>query len=207
MFLLRTAFTIVAACGLLLATGPADAQQKAPETGQSETGQSKPGQSKPDDRAQSFEGTMTLEIMGRIISRLDKGAKQIRAGYWQFAIERTPVVIVTDKNAGRMRIMVPVARTSDLTSEDLLRIAQANFDSALDSRYAVAQKILWSVFIHPLHELHKNQFITAIGQTVNLALTYGTTYTSGALTFGGGDSRDIIRRKLIDDLLKKGQEI
>ena len=106
-----------------------------------------------------------------------------------------------------MRIMVPVARIDQLSGDDLLRIAQANFDSALDSRYAIAQKILWSVYIHPLRELHKRQFIKAVGQTVNLALTYGSTYTSGALTFGGGDSNSILRKKLIDDLLKKGQDI
>lgn len=157
--------------------------------------------------AEQFEGTMTLELMGQIVSRLDEKAEQPRPGYWQFTIEKRPVVIVTDLKADRMRIMVPVARIDQLSSDDLLRIAQANFDSALDSRYAIARKILWSVYIHPLRELHKRQFITAVGQTVNLALTYGTTYTSGALTFGGGDSNSILRKKLIDDLLKKGQDI
>ncbi len=202
MSAVRTMFTIFAAGALLLNNAPALTQQATPITGPGQ-----PEAAEPDDKSPGFEGTMTLEKMGQIISRLDKDAKQAREGYWKLTIEETPVVIVTDKKAGRMRIMVPVARTSDLTSNDLLRIAQANFDSALDSRYAIAQKILWSVFIHPLHELHDRQFISAIGQTVNLALTYGTTYTSGALTFGGGDSRDILRRQLIDDLLKKGQEI
>ena len=42
---------------------------------------------------------------------------------------------------------------------------------------------------------------------MNLAATYGTTYTSGLLTYGGGDSNEIIRRDLIDKLLKKGTEI
>lgn len=162
-----------------------------------------PGQNQPEQ----FEGTMTLELMGEIVSRLDDKAQQPRPGYWQFTIEKRPVVIVTDLKADRMRIMVPIAKVNQLTAEDLLRIAQANFDSALDSRYAVARNILWSVYIHPLRELHKRQFITAVGQTVNLAVTYGTTYSSGALTFGGGDSNSILRKKLIDDLLKKGQDI
>lgn len=150
---------------------------------------------------------MTLELMGKIVSRLDEKAEQPRPGYWQFKVEKRPVVIITDLKADRMRIMVPVARIDQLSGDDLLRIAQANFDSALDSRYAIAQKILWSVYVHPLRELHKRQFIKAVGQTVNLALTYGSTYTSGALTFGGGDSNSILRKKLIDELLKKGQDI
>ncbi len=170
---------------------------------QSEAPKQEPkGQTQP-----QFEGTMTLEIMGEIIARLDEKAKQPRTGYWEFTIEKRPVAIVTDLRSDRMRIMVPIATTEQLTADDLLRIAQANFDSALDSRYAIARNVLWSVYIHPLRELHRRQFITAVGQTVNLALTYGTTYSSGALTFGGGDSNSILRKKLIDDLLKKGQDI
>ena len=106
-----------------------------------------------------------------------------------------------------MRIMVAVRSAKDLTPEEMMRIMQANFDSALDSRYAVARDILWATFIHPLRTLHDKQFIAAIGQTVNLALTYGTSYSSGLLTFGGGDSNAILRRKLIDELLKKGTPI
>ena len=188
--------SISLAVALMFAPHPVVAQSAAPDT-MSET-PARPG---------PFEGTMTLDLMGKIITRLDAEAKQPRRGTWQFKIEGRPVVIVTDLRADRMRIMVPVARAADLSNDDLLRIAQANFDTALDSRYAIAQNILWSVYLHPLQELHKNQFITAIGQTVNLAITYGETYSSGALSYGGGDSRDLLRKKLIDDLLKKGQEI
>ena len=62
---------------------------------------------------------------------------------------------------------------------------------------------MWSAYIHPLSELTEHQFIDGLAQTVNLAATYGTTYSSGALIFGGGDSqgeqnkyyRAIIERK------------
>ena len=150
------------------------------------------------------EGTMTLTAMGVIIKRLDKLAKVRRPGVWQFSIGKSPVIIITDQKANRMRIMVPVRKAQGLTLEELQRIAQANFDTALDSRYALANNVLWAVFIHPLSELHQRQFIKGIGQTVNLARTYGKTYNSGLLTYGGGDSRGILRRELIDKLLKKG---
>lgn len=189
---------VVAVCGCLAMLSPVMAQTAQPDATEPET---ETGPRAP------VEGSMTLEIMGEIIVRLDADAKQPRPGYWQFTIDKRPVLVITDKSAGRMRIMVPVAQADQLTDRDLLRIAQANFDTALDSRYAIARNILWSVYIHPLRELYQRQFITAIGQTVNLAVTYGSTYSSGALTFGGGDSSDILRRKLIDDLLKKGQEI
>jgi len=37
---------------------------------------------------------------------------------------------------------------------------QANFDSALDARYAIAKGKLWSAFIHPLSELNEEQFFS-----------------------------------------------
>ncbi len=150
---------------------------------------------------------MTLDNMDAIIKRLDPETETVRKGIWRLKVETVPVIIITDEKNNRMRIMVGVKSAKEMTPEELIRIMQANFDSALDARYAVAKDILWSAFIHPLRTLHDKQFIAAIGQTVNLALTYGTTYTSGLLTYGGGDSNAIIQRDLIDKLLKKGTPI
>jgi len=150
------------------------------------------------------EGTMTIRQMDVIIKLLDSQAKSLRSGVWQFTIEKNTVIIVTDTKANRMRIMVPIRPAEGLKLEEFERITQANFDTALDSRYAIAQKLLWSVYIHPLSELYPRQFIKGIGQTVNLAVTYGKTYNSGLQSYGGGDSRAILRRQLIDRLLKQG---
>lgn len=57
--------------------------------------------------------------------------------------------------------------------EELLRLLQANFDSALDARYAVARGILWAVYIHPLSALTDREFLPGLGQTVNIVRTYG----------------------------------
>jgi hypothetical protein len=105
-----------------------------------------------------------------------------------------------------MRAMTPVAKAEDLTPEDLSRVLQANFDTALDARYAIAKDILWAAFIHPLKPLEKDEFISGLGQVVNLAQSYGTLYSGGALQYGGGDS-GALQRALIDDLLKKGEEL
>lgn len=162
----------------------------------------------PENKApENQEGSMTLEHMGEIIARLDPEAENVENRFWRFKIENLPVIVVTDAQNNRMRILVGIRSAKEMTSEEIMRVMQANFDSALDARYAIAKDILWSAFIHPLRTLHTKQFIAAIGQTVNLALTYGTTYTSGLLTYGGGDSNEIIRRELIDKLLEKGTEI
>ncbi|MEL6476942.1 MAG: type III secretion system chaperone [Pseudomonadota bacterium] len=151
------------------------------------------------------EASMTLDRLGEIVLGLDPEA-QSNGTMFQMTINEVPVLIVTDAGADRMRAMVPIRSTAGLAPEELARMMQANFDTALDARYAIAQGRLWSAFIHPLSPLEKDQFISALGQVVNLAKTYGSLYTGGAMTFRGGDSEGI-HRALIDDLLEKGDDI
>lgn len=151
------------------------------------------------------EPAMTLDRLDTIIRALDPQA-QSNGTVWQVSINDVQVLIVTDETADRMRAMTPVAKAEDLSPEDLSRVLQANFDTALDARYAIAKDILWAAFIHPLKPLEKDEFISGLGQVVNLAQSYGTLYSGGALQYGGGDS-GALQRALIDDLLKKGEEI
>jgi hypothetical protein len=187
--IMRTiSFLVAVLGGLLLVGGTGFAAEDTPS----------------DQVATQREGEMSLAQMGTILKRLDKDLNG-ENGNWQLTIADIPVIIVTDDKNNRMRILVAIRKADTLTPDELTRIMQANFDSALDARYAVAQDILWSAFIHPLSTLHDRQFIEAIGQTINLALTYGTSYSSGLLLYGGGDSRTIQQRELIDQLLKQGQ--
>jgi hypothetical protein len=151
------------------------------------------------------EAPMTLDRLDEILRALDPEA-QSNGSVWQLTINAVQVLIITDAAADRMRAITPVAKTEDLTPEDVTRVLQANFDTALDARYAIAKDILWSAFIHPLAPLEKDQLISGLGQVVNLAQSYGTLYSGGALSYGGGDS-GALQRALIDELLKKGEEI
>lgn len=151
------------------------------------------------------EPPMTVTRMGQIISALDPDSRT-NGFQFQLSIEDVPILIITDARADRMRAMVPIRSVEDMTAEEVMRVMQANFDTALDARYAVAQGRLWGVFIHPLSPLEKDQFISGLGQAVNLAKTYGGLYTGGAMSFGGGDSVPL-QRQLIDRLLKRGEEI
>lgn len=151
------------------------------------------------------EPPMTLPRLAEIITTLDPDAK-VAGTSFQMSISDIPVIIVTDPRADRMRAMVPIRNADAMNATELLRVMQANFDTALDARYAIAQGQLWAVFIHPLSPLEKDQLISGLGQAVNLARTYGTLFTGGAMQFGGGDSGQL-HRNLIDKLLKKGEEI
>lgn len=151
------------------------------------------------------EPSMTLLRMGQIIRAIDPEA--VPSGNMiELTIDDIPVIVIADPVANRMRAMVPIRSAAGLTSQELMRLMQANFDTALDARYAVARGRLWGVFIHPLGPLEKDQLISALIQTVNVARTYGQTYSGGAQVFGGGDSNGIYQ-ELFEELQQRGQEL
>ena len=164
-----------------------------------------PAETPPADAVPAPEPAMTLDRLDAIIRALDPEA-QGNGAVWQFNVGEVQVLVVTDARADRMRALTPVARSADVTPEQMTRMMQANFDSALDARYAIANDVLWSAYIHPLSPLQKDQLISGIGQVVNLAQSFGTLYSSGGLLYGGGDS-GALQRALIEELLKKGEEI
>ena len=155
--------------------------------------------------AQQADGPMTLARMEQIVLALDPDA-QVFDNSFGLVVEETPVLIVTDPQADRMRAMIPIRSAEGLTPADLLRMMQANFDTALDARYAIANGRLWAVFLHPLAALDRDQLILGLGQAVNVAKTYGTLYSGGAAQFGSGDSGGL-QRQLIERLLDRGQDI
>jgi len=150
--------------------------------------------------------SMSLGRMGSIITRLDKAAELPRKGFWRFTIEGASVIVVADDEYDRLRILVGIQSAKDLTQDQLMKIAQSNFDTALDARYAVSQDILWAIYVHPLKSLDDKQFISAIGQTVNLAKSYGDGYSSGGILFDGGDKKDAQRNLMIEKLIVKGSK-
>ena len=104
-------------------------------------------------------------------------------GNWQFMIKERILICITDENNNRMRIMSPIIEQKKLAYTDMLKLMEANFHSALDVKYAISDDILWSVFIHPLKELNKDEVLSAINQVYEAAVTYGTTYNSTGLVF------------------------
>jgi len=145
---------------------------------------------------------MTVDRLDTIVRMIDPQAKRMGSVLsFQFVTEDALVVsgqIITDTNADRMRIVVGIGEESSLSSDLMKRAMQANFDSALDARYAIAQGFIWSTFIHPLSPLEDEQFLSGLSQTITAAMTFGTSFSSGAFVFGGGDSEGIM-----DDLLEK----
>lgn len=122
-----------------------------------------------------------LDTLIRERGRIEDG----KPGFWRFEYRERIVMVITDESHNRMRIITPVAEVTDLSEEIWLLALGANFDRALDARYAINGDYLWSAFIHPLQELTDNQFVDALDQTVSLAANFGTSFSSSDLRFGG----------------------
>ncbi len=152
------------------------------------------------DVSSEVDSAMTGERLIELVARIDPGFQR-QGNAVQFSLRERPVMLVFDPDSGRMRVLSPVAQAGILDASLMRRMLQANFDSALDARYALANEIVWSVFIHPLAELSESQFSSALAQVVVAAETFGTTFTSGALVYGGGDSNEE-NRKLMEHLDK-----
>ena len=145
---------------------------------------------------------MTTDKLDAIVKKIDPEATR-ENNTWQFTLVDRPVYVVADPAADRMRVMSPVAQVGALAPGMHERMLQANFDAALDARYAIAQNLVWSIFIHPLGSLTERDMLSGTAQTVTAAINFGTSYSSGATVYGGGDTNGILRRELLDELLKR----
>jgi hypothetical protein len=122
------------------------------------------------------------EILRRECARIEG-----ELGFWQVSFKDRDLLVVTDESHNRMRIMTPIAAEDRITEEELRILLAANFDRALDAKFAMSHGQLWSVFVHPLGQLADEMVLDALQQVATLADNYGTTYASTELFFAGGD--------------------
>jgi hypothetical protein len=162
---------------------------------------------KPTEKARepSKEAVAAQMMIDTALKKIDKTIKR-NVNVWQFEIGKHQVIVITDPIAERMRIMVPIGDAGLLSQELLTRLMQANFDSALDARYAIAQDVLWGTFIHPLISLDEKGFVSGLSQAIAVADNFGGSFSSGAVVFGGGDSTRLQAQELLELLKKKAED-
>lgn len=127
---------------------------------------------------------MTQKRMESIVKGLatkSEGEKGRVSFYYQEIL----IYLISDPVYNRMRLIAPIAKYADLERKHVDAAMISNFHLALDARYAVTQGVLYSAYLHPLNELTDVQIESAVKQVATLALTFGTQYTSGELTFAG----------------------
>jgi hypothetical protein len=153
----------------------------------------------------SKEAVAAQAMIDGALKKINKDIKR-NINVWQFELGKRQVIVITDPIAERMRIMVPIGDASLLSQELLTRLMQANFDSALDARYAIANDVLWGTFIHPLTSLDEKGFVSGLSQAIAVAENFGGSFSSGAVVFGGGDSTRLQAQELLELLKKKAED-
>ena len=145
---------------------------------------------------------MTNDLLEEILTE-EVDSIQGYGGRWQMKLKELPMIVLTDETNDRMRIIAPIIEASRLDEDLLLDCMTANFHSALDVKYAISDGILWSVYIHPLSPLNEAQVRDAVQQVFLAAATFGTSFSSTPLLFGGNQSEQNIPAKKDSLIFKK----
>jgi len=114
-----------------------------------------------------------VEIVAELVGEYEGAPNNL-----QFVYNKVPMALISDQDNNRMRLLAPIISVDDLSDDFLQAAMVSNFHLALDARYA-------ATYIHPLKELTKDQLQSAIRQVSSLRSTFGSTFTSGELLYGG----------------------
>ncbi len=106
-----------------------------------------------------------------------------RPGFWRGLREEVPIYVFSDDQNDRMRLMAPIGELRELDPSILQVLLQANYDRALDAKYALRGLEVWAVSVHPLATLAPDDFASFLEQVVKLVKNTGTTYASSDLVF------------------------
>ena len=120
-------------------------------------------------------------------------------GFWRGVRKEVPVFVFSDDEHDRMRIMAPIGVVEELDSDLLHVLLQANYDRALDARYAMRGNELWSVVVHPLATLATDDLPSLFDQVVMLVKNTGSTFASTELVFRAFPDGDDIVLETDDD--------
>jgi hypothetical protein len=128
---------------------------------------------------------MTTSAIGKL---LDSYLTQLEGGdgFWRGMRGDVQIFVLSDETHDRMRIMAPIGELKTLQARVLKVLLEANYDRALDAKYALRGREVWSVSVHPLATLAPDDFASFLDQVVRLVKNTGSTYASSDLVFGAG---------------------
>ena len=160
---------------LIIISGTALSQNESPETN---------GDTDQPTEQQSLAEGMTKTTLIQTLRQISDTTEELPNGVITLTVNDAQLLVMVAEPANRMRVVSPVIQAAELTQEQMAAILVSNYHLALDARYAVGEGILYSAYIHPLKELTTAQVESAIRQVATLRNTFGTSYTSGELSFG-----------------------
>ncbi|MCC6653167.1 MAG: type III secretion system chaperone [Candidatus Eisenbacteria bacterium] len=146
---------------------------------------------------------MTTQAMGKLLESYLQDFEG-QPGFWRGNRHEVPVFIFSDDEHDRMRIMAPIGVVEELDADLLHVLLQANYDRALDARYAMRGNELWSVVVHPLATLATDDLPSLFDQVVTLVKNTGSTFASTELVFRSFPDDELVIETEDDD--EEGEE-
>ena len=125
---------------------------------------------------------MTTTAMGKLLESYLADLEGEK-GFWRGNRGDVPVFVFSDDEHDRMRLMAPIGVVEELDPDLLHVLLQANYDRALDARYAMRNRELWAVVVHPLATLATDDLPSLFDQVVTLVKNTGSTFASTELVF------------------------
>ena len=125
---------------------------------------------------------MTTQAMAKLVEAYLTDIEG-QPGFWRGERDEVPVFVFSDDEHDRMRIMSPIGVIDELDVDLLHVLLEANYDRALDARYAMQGHELWAVVVHPLATLATDDLPSLFDQVVLLVKNTGTTFASTELVF------------------------
>jgi hypothetical protein len=148
---------------------------------------------------------MTTQAMGKL---LDSYLTDLEGqpGFWRGVRNDVPVFVFSDDEHDRMRIMAPIGVVEELDSDLLHVLLQANYDRALDARYAMRGNELWSVVVHPLATLATDDLPAMFDQVTTLVKNTGSSFSSTELVFRSFPADQLVIETEDDEEGEEGAE-
>ncbi len=137
----------------------------------------------PQERPSQAVPAMTVGTLQGILKETVENLKG-DSGQWRFTYADVEMALLISVPHDRMRIVAPIGSEAQLTDQQRKRMLEGNFHSALDVRYATSNGLVYAAYIHPLSPLRREEIQSALRQVAELVKTFGTTYSSGELSFG-----------------------
>ncbi|NJS08912.1 MAG: hypothetical protein HC789_00320 [Microcoleus sp. CSU_2_2] len=86
---------------------------------------------------------------------------------WQVETSKFRLLVLLSEDGIWLRILLPIAEASE-AQPFFDKLLEANFDTTLETRYAIHQNVLWGVFQHNCATLTTADFLAAIAKLLAL---------------------------------------
>jgi hypothetical protein len=88
-------------------------------------------------------------------------------GCYQVETEQFRLLVLLSEDQSWLRVLMPISPAHNVLSF-ALELLEANFDETQETRYALAQDVLWGVFQHSLAGLSQDDLYLAIQRLIDL---------------------------------------